>query len=126
MEELLILVIQFLIEVVGEALLSIPFDCTCRVRDKPENPAVWPAFVLLVAGGLCGWVANRFVPPLIHVPALSVLSLIASPLLAGGIGYRIARFQTQRRNPLIEPKRHFWYSFAFTLGLASVRFAYAR
>jgi hypothetical protein len=126
MEELLIIVIQFLIEVVGEALLSIPFDCTCRVRDKPENPVIWPAFVLLVVGGSCGWVANGFVPPLIHVPALRVLSLIASPLLAGGIGYRIAKFQSQRRNPLIEPKRHFWYSLAFTIGLASVRFASAR
>jgi hypothetical protein len=126
MEELLVRVIQFLVEVVGQALLSIPFDCGCRLREKPEPPALVPSLLLLIVGGMLGWVSTGLVPPLVHIPALRIASLIASPLLAGVIGYHIAKFQLERRNPLIEPKHHFWYSLSFTVGLASIRFAYAK
>jgi hypothetical protein len=117
--------VQFLIEVVGQALISIPFDCACRIREKPEHPAFWPSVLFLVGGGLLGWFSAAFVPPMVQIPALRIVSLVASPLLAGVIGYHIAKWQSERRNPLIEPKRHFWYTLSFTFGLACVRFAYA-
>jgi len=126
MVELLVVVIQFLIEVVGQALISIPFDCGCRVREKPEHHAVGISFLFLVVGGMIGWVSTAFVPALVRAPNLRIATLIASPLLAGVIGYSIAKWQSESRNPLIVPKHHFWYTLSFTFGLACVRFAYAK
>src|SRR5437879_10512994 len=115
MEEFLIVLIQFLIEVVGQAFVSIPFDCACRIRDKPEDHPFWFAFLFLVVGGATGWISFAFVPGLIHVPALRIAALFLSPLLAGMFGYQIALWQSRTRNPLLVPGYHFWYAFFFTL-----------
>jgi len=116
--------IQFVVEVVLQALVSIPFDCGCRIRKAPEHDAFGFAFLFLLAGGVVGWISLAFVPALITNRWLRIASLILSPLLAGFLGYRIARWQLLRRNPFLVPKYHFWYAFSFTLGLAAVRFAY--
>ena len=126
MEEFLILLIQFLIEVVGQALVSIPFDCACRIRDKPEHHAFGVAALFLVVGGMVGWISFGFVPGLVHVPALRIATLFVSPVLAGTFAYQIARWQARTRNPFLVPRYHFWYAFSFTLGLAAVRFAYRK
>jgi len=125
MGELLAGVIQFLIEVVGQAIVSIPFDCSCRIRDKPEHHALALSFLFLVGGGAVGWVSAAFIPSLVHAPELRIGGLVASPLLAGAIGYNIAKWQSKTRNPFIVPKYHFWYTVSFTFGLVCVRFAYA-
>jgi hypothetical protein len=125
-EDLLIVLIQFLIEVIGQALISIPFDCACRVRDKPERNAVLISALFLVVGGAVGWISLAFVPGLVRNPALRVATLFLSPVLAGVFGYYIARWQSRSRNPLLVPRYHFWYAFSFTLGLAAVRFAYSK
>jgi hypothetical protein len=124
--ETLVVIIQFLIEVVGQALISIPFHCTCRVRKRQDHDVAAFSSLFLVGGGMVGWVSTAFVPALVHVPELRIGSLVASPLLAGVIGYNIAKWQSGTRNPLIVPKYHFWYTLFFTLGLACVRFAFAK
>ena len=126
MEEILILLIQFFAEVVGQALISIPFDCTCRIRKQPEDHPGTYAFAFLLVGGAVGWLSNAIVPSIIHVPALRIANLFITPIVGGTIGYHVAKWQYQSRNPLLVPRNHFWYTFFFTLGLASMRFAYAK
>jgi hypothetical protein len=126
MIELFVALIQFCIEVIGQALISIPFDCGWRYREKPQDGPYTVGFYFLVAGGLVGWVLAQLVPALVHQEMLRILSLFGSPLLAGAIGYKIAERKVRTQNPEIVPRRHFWYTFAFTLGLAAVRFAYAK
>jgi hypothetical protein len=121
--EILALVIQFLIEVVGTAIFSIPFDCACRIREKEERP-IGLSVLFLTAGGMVGGISAAFVPSLVEIPALKLASLVVTPLVAGTIGYHIAKWQARTRNPLLVPRYHFWYTFFFTLGLVVVRFAY--
>jgi hypothetical protein len=125
-EEILIVVIQFLIEVIGQALFSIPFDCACRIREKPEHHGAWWAFLFLFIGGVVGAISAAFIPALVHSPALRVAGLFVSPIIAGVIGYQIATRQSRTRNPFLVPRYHFWYTFSFTVGLVAVRFAYVK
>lgn len=127
MEELLVIIIQFLIEVVGQALIQVPFDCGYRRHEKPESNVGVTAFLFLLVGGLVGWMSVELVPgTLIHIPALRVANLVATPFVGGLIGYHIAKWQYETRNPDIVPKYHFWYAFFFTLALAAVRLAYGK
>ena len=126
MIEFLVALLQFLIEVVGQAVISIPFDCSWRLREKSNDDPFSVVFFFLFVGGAVGWVLVQLVPALVHRDVLRVLALFGSPLLAGAIGYNIAKRKVLTQNPDIVPRRHFWYPFVFTLGLAAVRFVYAK
>jgi len=125
-EELLVLIIQFLIEVVGQAVVSIPFDCACRIRRKEEHHAFLLSVVFLVIGGMVGAISAAFIPSLVHVPELRIAGLVVTPLVSGAFGYQIAKWQARTRNPFLVPQFHFWYTFFFALGLVGVRFAYVK
>lgn len=129
MEELLIVLIQFLIEVIGQAVIQIPFDCSCRIkeRERAEDSPIAISMVFLVIGGIVGWISIVLIPgTLIEIPALRILNLAITPLLGGYISYRIAQWQYKTQSPNIVPKYHFWYAFFFTLALASVRITYGK
>src|SRR4051812_44310527 len=127
MEEILVVLIQFLIEVIGQAIVQIPFDCACRLRESREQHAVAMSTLFLVVGGMVGVMSVAFLPgTLIQIPALRILNLGVTPLLGGAIGYRIAKWQAETRNPNVVPRYHFWYAFFFTLALAAVRLVYAK
>ena len=126
MIELFVALIQFLIEVVVQAIISIPFDCSCRAWEKQQGEIFWFGFFFFVIGGMVGGVLSGLVPPLVHAPVPRVAGLFASPILAGVIGFKIAKWQSENRNPMIIPKHYFWYTLLFTLGLVSVRFVYAK
>jgi len=122
-EDLLLAILQFAIEVLGQVLISVPFDCACRIRRKPEDQPVVFAILFLVVGTIVGVISLAFIPPLIPGPGLRIASLLISPFLAGALGRYIALWQSRTRNPLLVPSYHFWYAFCFTLGLAALRFA---
>ena len=123
MEELLIALIQFVIEVLAQSLISLPFDY-CTTRDGPMSRAT-VATLALIGGALVGGVSVALVPfSMLQSSWLRVASLLGSPLVAGWLGHRIATRRADRGDA-VEPVDHFWYAFAFTFGLAAVRFAYA-
>lgn len=124
--EILVVIIQFLIEVVGQALVSIPFDCACRIRERREHHPGSHAFVFLIVGGLVGWMSVALVPALVQTTGARIASLVVTPFVSGTLGYFIAKWQSETRNPLLVPQYHFWYTFLFALGLVVVRFAYAK
>jgi hypothetical protein len=124
-EEIIIILIQFLVEVIGQALIQIPFDCTIRQRDESNDQPIVIAFAALCLGGLVGWFSLMLLPgTLIHSQTLRVINMFVTPFVGGAIGYFIAKWQYRTRNPDLIPSYHFWYAFFFSLGLAAIRLAY--
>ena len=126
MDDLLLLIIRLLIEVLIQVLPSVPFDCACRIRSKPEDHPFLFGVLFLVIGAVVGVISLHFIPPLIAGPGLRLASLLISPVVAGVLGFRIALWQSRTRNPLLVPRYHFWYAFFFTLALAAMRYAYGQ
>jgi len=122
-EEFLVVLIQFVLDVLAQAAISIPFDF-CPRRDFP-NSRVTYVILAVVGGGLCGAASLHFFPnsPL-HYSWLRIASLAASPLIGGYFGYVVAEVRSGLGREL-NSRDHFWYAFAFTLGLAVIRFEYA-
>ena len=127
MEELLIVAVQFLFELAFNVLVDLTFEWPFRNRNRPEPDAilvwcvVWYGLGCLIAGASLIVLSHS----VISVPALRIVNLVASPVTAALLSKAIAR-RRARTNGFIVPRNHFWMAFWFTLGLALVRFAYAK
>ena len=117
MEEILILIIQFLVEGVGQALLELPFDfATSKSEAKFTS-----GFLAIIVGGVIGGLTLLIFPhSLVKHAWLRCLNLIASPLLSYAISKRLAMNRLD-----VSPVAHARLAFLFTFGLAAIRFAYA-
>ena len=125
MEELLVVLIQFLFEVVGQALLSVPFDF-CPRREYPDYSRAALTIVAFAVGVAFGAASVALVPhSYLPYAWLRIASLVASPLLAGAIAWCVAELRISYK-PFLVPRHHFWYAFTVTLGLSLVRFAYVK
>jgi hypothetical protein len=125
-EELLVILLQFLFELVINVLGHLPFDWPSRKRRTPEREQLAGLCLLwLIGGGLLGFVSLLvFDYTLLRLPALRFANLLVSPLLSGFLAQSIAA-RRAKRNPLLIPGNHFWYGFWFSLGIALVRFMFA-
>jgi hypothetical protein len=126
MEELLIVIIQFIFEFTLNILGNIPFDWSSRNRTTPEpDSIVFPCFLWFCGGcalaGISLLIARH---SLITLPALRIVNLVIAPVTSAFISRAIARHRAIN-NPFIIPNNHFWQAFSFTLGLVIIRFAYA-
>lgn len=126
MEELLIVILQFLFEFVMNVLANLPFDWPSRTRKVPEPSAITLLCLLWFAGGcLLAWTSLLVVRhTLIAIPELRVANLLLAPVASAYLSRAIAE-RRSGLNPNIVPRNHFWQAFWFTLGLVLVRFAYA-
>lgn len=126
MEELLTVILQFVLELLLEALANLPFDWPSRKRSEPESDPPLRRCLLWCGGGaLLGGVSLLLLPhSLIQLPALRIANLLLAPLLSGAVSWRLTQ-RRSRRNGNLLPHNHFWQAFGFTLGLVAVRFAYA-
>jgi hypothetical protein len=61
---------------------------------------------------------------MISLSALRIANLVLAPITSAFISQAIARHRS-KRNRFINPRNHFWQAFWFTLGIVTVRFAYA-
>ena len=131
MEEIVALLIQFLLEVGLQLFGSIGFDFATESRRKHgkegetrnHDGCGWlVAFAVL--GAICGGLSLIFAPKLL-LPnvGLRVANLVVSPLVAGGLSYLVARHVWAARGQ--SPQHHFWRGFWFALAFGLVRFAYA-
>jgi len=126
MEEILVLVIQVLIELLFNIVISAPFELASITApsSKGDNPVI-QAMIWLILGLAIGGVSIAvFSHSLISIGALRVFNLVAAPPTAAYLSQAIARRWT-KSNPSINPRNHFWHAFCLTLGVAIVRFAYA-
>jgi len=124
LEELVAIAVQFTIEVIGSAFISLPFGF--NVRRPVEQESASGILILLFAtiGGMLGWMSAYFIPfALLPYPWLRVANVIASPL-AGGLTARAVAGYRAHENVFVEPKVHFWNAFWFILTFQLLRIGY--
>ena len=131
MEELVALLIQFVLEVGLQLFGSIGLDFATESRRgrgeqgkaEEHDGCGWLA-LFAVFGAICGAISLIFAPKLM-LPnlGLRVANLVASPLVAGGLSYLVAAHVWAARGA--SPRHHFWRGFCFALAFGLVRFAYA-
>ena len=126
MEDILIVIFQFLFEFAIDALANLPFDWPSRHRKTPEREEVFfPRFLWFCAGcALAGLSLLVIKHTLISISAFRVVNLVVAPITSAFIALVLAR-RRSLHNPFIVPRNHFWQAFFFTLGLVFIRFAYA-
>lgn len=126
MEELLGVLIQFLIEVVLQALVYLPFDLPLSRNEKTgERTGCGWYFLYLILGGVFGGLSLLVFPKhLIPVSGLRVANLFAAPTVAGGAGFGMSAWR-RSHGAKTHPWGHFWAGVCFTLAFGAVRLAYA-
>ena len=124
MEEILVAIIQFLFEALVQSIGGLPFGFYPRDDSSDSSGRIWLIAAAFVGGLACGAASVALIPhSYLHHAWLRVASLVVSPLLAGAIAWCLAEMRISYR-PELEPRRHFWYAFTFTVGLSLYRFAY--
>jgi hypothetical protein len=126
MEELLIVILQFLFETVLESLLYWPFDtATDRMltsRQVEDANKRFPLIVAAVAGGVVGAISLVVMPHTwLRAEALRIANLVLAPLISAGSAWLIASRRTHRHTQT-PPREHAWFGFWFTLVFVVVRF----
>ena len=126
MEELLVLLVQFFFEMLLNVLANLPFDALFRHPKTPDaQHAALKSIAWILLGALLGWLSTWIFPhTLISLPALRLLNVVISPVVAALLSQAVAA-RRSRANPNISPRHHFWYAFWFTLALVLVRLACA-
>jgi hypothetical protein len=127
MEEILGVLAQFLLEVFGQVFLELGFRGLAEVFHEGEarNPAlalVGYALYGLTAGGLSLLLFPR---SFIRRRSLRIANLLVSPIAAGLVMAALGAYERkQGKAPLRLDS--FAYGFVFALGVALIRFAFAR
>lgn len=126
MEELLIVIIQFLFEFTLDVIGNIPFDWPSSNRTTPEPKSIFLRCFLGFCGGclLAGVSLLVVKHTFISVSALRIANLMLAPVASAFLSKAIA-IHRARANAFIIPCNHFWQAFWFTFGLVLTRFAYA-
>jgi hypothetical protein len=126
MEEILALLVQFLIEVVFESLGYLPFEWLTTRKDREAPDSIGGACsAWLLVGGIIGGLSLLVLDhSLLHYGWLRIANLAVAPVSAGFVSEAFAR-RRQVTRPWIEPRHQFWFAFWFSFGIAVVRFAYA-
>lgn len=125
MEEVLVLILQFLFELVLNVFTFSSFDFPSQRRRLPEPEVIWGwGLVWFLVGACVGAVSLLvFNHAIINWSVLRIVNLVVSPVVSAYLSQVVAVRRAQS-NPNINPRNHFWYAFWFTLGVAIVRFAY--
>ena len=126
MEELIAVIIQIVVEVVFEALWSLPVDLFIwgYEEDRPEKARRCSLFGV---GCALGWASAFLLPQtVLHHGWSRIANIVIAPLLAGWLATVIARWLVEKREKDASPERQFWRAFWFTLGFSLLRFAYVQ
>ena len=125
MEEILIVILQFLLEFFFDSLLNLLFDWPLFGKATSESgKTATTCFRLFCAGcAVAGISLLWFQHTLIAYPVLRILNLFLSPIAAAYISQWFAK-QSAKSDQSIVPRNHFWRAFWFTLGFVTVRFAF--
>lgn len=131
MEELLIIALQFVLELLLEILIWFPWDIFLVWRDKrtataktpPGNGAVFAGGLIFGAmfGGLSLIVLQRAI---LDDASARLANLILAPLVCALVARGLARRRVRRGQPSDE-KLHFWFALLFSAAFVLVRFMWA-
>jgi hypothetical protein len=122
MEDFIIALLQGILEMLADALSYGPFDWPI---ERSSRTLTGKCITLFIVGCGLAWISILILKyTWIHFSALRIANLAFAPLMSAFISQAIAR-RRSKRNPSIIPRNHFWQAFWFTLGVVTVRFAYA-
>ena len=126
MDEVLVVIIQFVVEFILNVGIDIPFEWPSRHRSTPEPESVAGVcvFWLILGGALAGISLLIFPRTIVSLHVLRIANLLLAPVASGLLSFKIAQ-RRARANPNIRPRNHFWQAFWFTIGWVAIRFAYA-
>ena len=114
---------EFLLQVLGEALVELGFHSLAEPFQKPPNPwlaAIGYALFGAILGGLSLLVfPNNLVPE-----PWRLVNLFATPLAVGGLMVAMGAWRARRGQPVLRIDK-FAYGYLFALALALVRFFFA-
>jgi hypothetical protein len=125
MEDLIIAILQGVFEFILEIFSYTPFDFFPDWKWR-ESDSLWErCFSWFIIGCGLAVISMLFLKRTwISHPALRIANLVTAPIISALISEAIARCRS-RHNEDIIPRNHFWQAFWFTLGIVTVRFAYA-
>jgi hypothetical protein len=126
MEELITLILQFVIEVLFESFTYLPFEWATTRRERPQRDWILGPCVGWLVGGAClGGLSLLIVPhTVLRHPWMRIANLIVAPLISATLAKWLARYR-QQRTATVDPQHQFWYAFWFSLGITAIRFVYA-
>jgi hypothetical protein len=127
MEDLIITILQAIFEFVIEVFSYSPLDWwpSSSRSSQASDGIAFKCFVGFVIGCGLACVSMLFIKRTwISWSSLRIANLVVAPMVSAFISQAIAR-RRSHHNPFIIPRNHFWQAFWFTLGVVSVRFAYA-
>jgi hypothetical protein len=114
---------EFLLQVLGEALVELGFHSLAEPFQKPPNPwlaAMGYALFGAILGGLSLLVfPNNLVPE-----PWRLVNLFATPIAVGGLMVAMGAWRARRGQPVLRIDK-FAYGYLFALALALVRFFFA-
>lgn len=123
MEDLIIAILQGIFEFIIEIIGYSPIEWLFPV-DWPESLTGKCIAWFMIGCGLA-LISMLFLSRTwITHPAMRIANLFLAPIVSAYIAQAIASHRRER-DPEIIPRNHFWQSFWFTLGIVTVRFAYA-
>jgi hypothetical protein len=121
-EELLVLLIQFVVEVLIDVLIYMPFSWPAGRGSDRSGCGLLGLYAAL--GGSIGGLSLLLAPGLLlHSPGLRVANLFVAPVVAGGCGWALATWR-RSRGATVNPTTHCWTGVLFVLAFGGVRLAY--
>lgn len=125
MEELLILLLQafgeVLFQILGSGLLDL-LTWTWEKEDSPRSRGCTLVLVMLVLGGLLGWLSIWLVPhTLLPWAWLRIANLVIGPAISASVSWRIASWRRGRGYDT-DPRIHALIAGAACASMVLVRF----
>lgn len=114
---------EFLLQVIGEALIEIDFHSLAELFRRPPNPwlaAIGYALLSAVLGGI----SLLAFPNNLVLGAWRVANLVATPIAVGGFMVIMGAWRARRGESVLRIDR-FAYGYLFALRVALVRFYFA-
>lgn len=123
MEEILILVVGWLLEFLAELLFYWPCDWLSRQFERDDRPKY---FLWALAGAALGGISIALLPgSLLHNSGLRIANLVVAPVVSGFIA-GAKEGKPDRAGNQWDSRERFWCAFWLTLGLVVIRFVAAK
>ncbi len=114
---------EFLLQVIGEALVEIGCHSLAERFRRPPNP--WLAAIgFALLGAIVGGLSLLAFPDNLVPEAWRVANLLATPIAVGGVMVIMGAWRARRGEPVLRIDR-FAYGYLFALCIALVRFYFA-
>ena len=123
LEPVLVILGEFLIQVVVEALIQLGFHSLAEPFQKPPSP--WLAAIgYALFGAIFGGFSLLAFPNNLVPQSWRIINMFITPLAVGGIMVLLGVWRAKRGQPVLRIDR-FSYGYLFALSLAFIRFQFA-